>query len=165
MQEPTPEPTLTATEEVVEPVSLGELLSGAEMGSLEVKNELLTLTSDKCTEETKIKAIEAVDELTVLFTMCDSDPAFPAKVAVESFGIQPVEHLVNTGGGGALLEEPIGTGPYQLEEWLRGEELRLTRYNDYWGEAALDEKMSIRWQADGAIRLVALQNGEVDQAM
>ena len=178
-KEPTPEPTVTATEEVKEPtatpeptitptqevVSIETLFSGAEIGGLEVKDEFLTLTSDKCKENTKIKQIEAVDELTTVFTMCNSDPAFPAKVASESFGIQPLEHLLNTGGSGRLLEEPIGTGPYQLEEWVRGEELILKRYDAYWGDAAQDERMSIRWAADGPARLVALQNGEVDQAM
>jgi len=161
----TPEPTATVAEEVEQPVSIETLFSGAGMGGLEVKDELLTLTARNCNQDSKIKQIEAVDELTAVFTMCDSDPAFPAKVAFETFGIQPMEHLVHTGGGGALLEQPIGTGAYQLEEWLRGEELTLKRYDAYWGDAAQDEMMSIRWAADTAARLVALQNGEVDQAM
>src|SRR5688500_1742402 len=38
-----------------------------------------------------IAGIEAVDELTVRFTLCNSDVAFPSKVAFSAFGIHPSE--------------------------------------------------------------------------
>ena len=40
-----------------------------------------------------LKSIEAVDELTVKFTMCVPDPAFPAKAAFSAFQIVPSEYL------------------------------------------------------------------------
>ena len=33
-----------------------------------------------------------------------------------------------------LASTPIGTGPYVLEEWKRGDSLALTTRDDYWGE-------------------------------
>ena len=56
--------------------------------------------------------LEAVDELTVKFTMCNPDVALPSKVAFSSLQIQPQEYIDSTGGTGAFIEEPIGTGPY-----------------------------------------------------
>ncbi len=112
-----------------------------------------------------MKSIEALDEFTVKFTMCRPDPAFLAKVAFVSFGIQPAEYLESTGGGGegsALLENPIGTGPYMLSEWKRGEEVIFTANPDYWGEAPKATTLVLRWSTEAAQRLLELQSGTVD---
>ena len=71
--------------------------------------------------------LEAVDELTVKFTLCNPDVALPSKVAFSSLQIQPQEYIDSTGGTGAFVEEPIGTGPYKLEEWERGSQIVLDR--------------------------------------
>ncbi len=107
--------------------------------------------------------MEAVDQYTVRFTMCAPDPAFLSKIAFTAFAIQPSEHLEATGGGGPeLLEHPIGTGPYMIGEWKRGDELVLTRFEDYWGEAAQTPTVVFRWSSEAAQRLLELQSGTVD---
>ncbi len=110
-----------------------------------------------------IKSIEAVDDLTVKFTLCSSDVAFPSKVAFSAFGIQSSEHLQAMGGGGVeLIENPIGTGPYKLEKWQKGDSLIMTRNPDYWGEPAKTDTLVFRWSKEGAARLLELQAGTVD---
>ncbi|MGH9187495.1 MAG: ABC transporter substrate-binding protein, partial [Acidimicrobiales bacterium] len=109
-----------------------------------------------------IATLEAVDELTVTFTLCDPDVAFPAKVAFSAFGIHPSEYIESTGGGGDLVDSPIGTGPYKLEEWDRGNQLVLTANEDYWGDPAPMETVVFRWSTEAAQRLVELQSGQVD---
>jgi len=109
-----------------------------------------------------MKSIEAVDPMTVVFTTCVPDPSFPAKAAFSSFQIYPSEYLESTGGGGELVEHPIGTGPYMLEAWNRGENVVLTRFDDYWGEPALAQTAIFRWSAEGAQKLIELQAGTVD---
>jgi ABC-type transport system substrate-binding protein len=110
--------------------------------------------------------MEAVDDLTVKFTMCTADPAFLSKIAFSSFSIQPSEYLEATGGGGpgsALLEKPIGTGPYIVAEWKRGDELIFTAFPDYWGtEKAETPTVVFRWSSEAAQRLLELQAGTVD---
>jgi peptide/nickel transport system substrate-binding protein len=121
--------------------------------------------SDKCgTEEYtgNIAKIEALDELTVRFTLCSSDVAFPAKVAFSAFGIHSSEYLESTGGGGELVENPVGTGPYQLRAWERGSQIVLERNDDYWGEPAKAQTAVFRWNAEAAQRLVELQSGAAD---
>ncbi len=107
-----------------------------------------------------IKSIEAVDEFTVKFTLCSPDPAFPSKIAFSSFAVQPKEHLEATGG--SPLENPVGTGPYMVAEWKRGEELIFTRFDDFWGEKAKVPTLVFRWQSEAASRLLELQAGTVD---
>jgi ABC-type transport system substrate-binding protein len=111
----------------------------------------------------KVKSIEAVDRLTVRFTMCKPDPAFKAKAAFTPFGIQPEEHLAATGGGGDILEKPIGTGPWKLEKWARGDSIIMRRFDDYWGPKPNYETLVIRWSDSGAGRLIELHAGTVDQ--
>jgi ABC-type transport system substrate-binding protein len=110
--------------------------------------------------------MEAVDEFTVKFTMCAPDPAFLSKIAFTSFSIQPMEYLESTGGGGegsALLEKPIGTGPYMISEWKRGDELVFTAFEDYWGaDKAKSPTLVFRWSSEAAARKLELEAGTVD---
>ena len=109
-----------------------------------------------------MKEIAAVDPLTVQFSLCAPDPAFLSKVAFSPFAIQPSEYLESTGGSGELLEHPIGTGPYMIQEWKRGEEIIYTKNPAYWGEPAFADTLVFRWQTESAARLLELQSGTVD---
>ena len=110
----------------------------------------------------KISSIEATDQLTVVFNLCKPDPAFLAKVAFTPFGIQPSEYIESTGGSGEILEHPIGTGPYILENWARGDSITYRRFDEYWGEPAIAETAVLRWATEGAARLLELQSGTAD---
>ncbi|WP_119069768.1 ABC transporter substrate-binding protein [Aggregatilinea lenta] len=109
-----------------------------------------------------LKSIEAIDELTVKFTLCQSDPAFPTKAAFSAFPINSSDYLEQTGGGGDLVDQPIGTGPYVLDTWTRGDSLTLQAYDGYWGEAPKEPTLVFRWNSEGAARLNELQAGTVD---
>ncbi|VAW30875.1 Dipeptide-binding ABC transporter, periplasmic substrate-binding component (TC 3.A.1.5.2), partial [hydrothermal vent metagenome] len=124
--------------------------------------EPTSVAAENCDYGGKISSIEAVDELTVVFNLCKPDPAFLAKIAFTPFGIQPAEWLAETGGTGQLLEQPIGTGPYMVQEWVRGDSVIYQRFDDYWGDAAFAETAVLRWNQEGAARLVELQAGTVD---
>lgn len=122
-----------------------------------------SVAADDCEYGGKISSIEATDEYTVVFTMCKPDPAFPAKAAFTPFGIQPAEHIAATGGGDDILRNPVGTGPFMLEEWIPGESLIFTRNDNYWGEGAAFETLVVRWSTEAAARLLELQSGSADQ--
>jgi ABC-type transport system substrate-binding protein len=107
-----------------------------------------------------LKSIEATDDLTVKFTMCSPDPAFPSKVAFSSLGIQSAAHLEATGG--APLEDAVGTGPYMVKDWVRGDSLTMEANPTYWGEAAKMKNLVFKWNSEAAARLTALQAGEID---
>ncbi len=160
-EEPTEEMVEEEPTEEPEEGAGGEMVEG--MGALAMEGDLLYLDAGGCDYGGYFERIEAVDPMTVVFTMCKPDPAFLAKVAFEGFGIQPMEHLMEAGADGSLLETPVGTGAYQLDSWNRGESVILTANEDYWGEQPLDPTMVIRWATEGAARLLELQSGSVDQ--
>ena len=91
-----------------------------------------SVSAKDCSYGGKVKSIEATGDLEVTFTMCKPDPAFRAKAAFTPFSIQPKEYLDSTGGGGTILENPIGTGPFKLEKWNRGDSINYSRFEDYW---------------------------------
>jgi ABC-type transport system substrate-binding protein len=107
-----------------------------------------------------MKSIEAVDATTVKFALCMPEPAFPSKVAFSSLGIQSAAHLEATGG--KPLEDALGTGPYVVTEWKRGDQLVLEANPNYWGEPAKTKTIIFKWNSEAAARLTALKAGEVD---
>ncbi|NTW02857.1 MAG: peptide ABC transporter substrate-binding protein, partial [Oscillochloris sp.] len=136
----------------------------AENQAVYTEGELQTVAATECGNgyTGEFKEIKAVDALTVKFTLCTPDPAFRAKAAFTPFSILPSEYLESTGGTGDLLEKPIGTGPYVVDSWTRGDNITLKRFDGYWGEPAKAETVVIRWSAEAAQRLLELQSGEVD---
>ncbi len=124
--------------------------------------EPMSVAAENCDYGGKIASIEAVDEFTVVFNLCKPDPAFTAKVAFTPFGIQPAEWIAETGGTGVILEKPIGTGPYMLDSWTRGDSIVFKRFDDYWGTPANEETAVLRWASEGAARLLELQAGTAD---
>jgi peptide/nickel transport system substrate-binding protein len=130
-----------------------------------VDHAVITDTSysaDSCDYGGEFKSIEAVDDNTVKITLCTPDPAFPSKIAFSSFGIQPSEYLESTGGNGDLLEKPVGTGPYMVSEWVRGDQLVFKANPDYWGDKAMSDTLVFKWSTESAQRLTELQSGTVD---
>jgi len=124
--------------------------------------EPMSVAAPDCDYGGKIKEIVAVDELTVRFSLCKPDPAFMAKVAFIPFNIQPKEWIEQNGGAGELLSKPIGTGPFVLESWNRGDSIIMKRNDNYWGTKPLVETLVFRWATEGAARLLELQSGTVD---
>lgn len=124
--------------------------------------EGISLDAGSCDYGGKILSITAVDELTVQFNLCSPDPAFLAKIAFTPFGIQPEEYIAFTGGSGDILSAPVGTGPYMLTEWARGEQIVYTAFDGYWGEKAHAQTATLRWLTEGAARLQELQAGTAD---
>ena len=124
--------------------------------------EPLVYAAENCDYGGLFKSMEAVDELTVKFTLCYPDVAFPAKAAFSAFAINDADYLEATGGGGDLIEQPNGTGPYTLAEWRRGDQMVFQRNENFWGEPAIPATVVFRWGTESAQRLVELQAGTVD---
>ncbi len=128
----------------------------------------LSVPAEECNGEYGglIQSVVATDENTVTFTLCRPDPAFLSKIAFSPFAIYPSEWLEATAADGQRtsegLEKPVGTGPYMVGEWNRGESLTLVANPDYYGEPAAAETLIYRWSSESAARLLELQAGTVD---
>ncbi|HXF84471.1 MAG TPA: ABC transporter substrate-binding protein [Anaerolineales bacterium] len=125
-----------------------------------------SLMAPDCESTGIIKGVEATGQYEVTFTLCQPDPAFLSKIAFSVYGIYPEEWIEATAGETTRttegLERPIGTGPYMVSEWKRGESITFTANPNYWGEPAKAETLVFRWSSESAARLLELQSGTVD---
>lgn len=124
------------------------------------------LVAPDCDYGGKFKSITAVDRYTVEFALCAPFPAFLETLAFSVFSIYPEEWIQATIGDGVRtadgLDKPVGTGPYVVKEWVRGESITFERNPNYWGTPGIPETIVFRWNSEGAARLLELQAGTVD---
>ncbi|WP_433625982.1 ABC transporter substrate-binding protein [Halomicrococcus sp. NG-SE-24] len=65
--------------------------------------------------------------------------------------------------GQDLSEQPVGTGPFQLENWDQGnQQIRLSAYDDYWGEGPQVDEVVFTAIGQNSTRAQALDTGEAD---
>lgn len=106
-----------------------------------------------------IDSVDAVDDYTARVNLAHPDPLFIERQA----GLLYVpKGYTEDNGFEALNDDPVGTGPYELEEWTRDEQLVQTARSDYYrGEPAIG---SITWRPmpESSSRLAALLDGSVD---
>lgn len=80
-------------------------------------------------------------------------------------------------GGGVILNrkaveaagddygfKPVGTGPYKLASWKKGDRMELERFEDYHGEKPEFAKMVLRVVPEASSRTIELESGDVDIA-
>ncbi len=120
------------------------------------------LVAPNCDYGGNFKALEAVDELTVKFSFCKPVPDFLAKITLEAFNILDENYLKEIGGDATKLNDnPVGTGPYILKEWVRGDHLTFVPNPTYFGEKPANATFILKWNKEAAARLLDLQAGNV----
>lgn len=123
----------------------------------------LKLEAPDCKYGGEFKSMVAPDANTFVFTLCNPDPALLSKVAFASEEILPKAVLDATGGNSAkITAAPIGTGPYMLKEFVRGDHLTLVANPNWWGGKPTLNTVIFRWSKEPAQRMLELQSGNVD---
>jgi peptide/nickel transport system substrate-binding protein len=109
-----------------------------------------------------------VDEKTIDVSTEEPDPILPARLYFSPLpNMKQVQERPDS-----LPNEPNGTGPYQLVEWVRGDHISLTAYPEWWGngdpEAAFGQQ-SIKdvqyvWRPESTVRAAQVTAGEAQIA-
>jgi peptide/nickel transport system substrate-binding protein len=76
------------------------------------------------------------------------------------FILPKTEHQAK--GAEAFGQNPIGSGPYKLERWDKGQRIVLAAFDGYWGGKKAPARIVIRPIAEGSTRLAELLTGGVD---
>ena len=61
-----------------------------------------------------------------------------------------------------IKNQPIGTGAFRFEQWQRGDQIRLSRNADYWGEAASLEAATFKFISEPTAAYAAMLAGDID---
>ena len=79
-------------------------------------------------------------------------------------GISFVEIVPRTTSTTEKVREPIGTGPYAIENWEYGQKLTLRRNDTYWGTKPAFARAEYQWRSEGSVRAAMITNDETDIA-
>ena len=108
----------------------------------------------------EISQIKAVDAATVEFHLCNPDVAFLSKIAFSAFPINSTAYLAAHSADASIVQKPMGTGPYILKEWVKGDHITLTANPNYWGpDKPAAQTVIVKWSSEAAQRLVELSLG------
>ncbi len=123
----------------------------------------LSVSAPDCTQGNRIRAITAVDQHTVKFTLCEPDRTFPAKVGAPAFSIQDDEVLSGAKGDPVMLSQIAnGTGPFTIVDTSKIKQIRLERRDDYWGIPVRLRSITFHWDGDSKYRRMNLSVRSVD---
>jgi peptide/nickel transport system substrate-binding protein len=103
-----------------------------------------------------IDKVEALDDTTVKFTLKKPRSTFVNTLVAT--GIVP-EHAY----GDDYAENPVGSGPFELVQWDKGQQLIVKANPEYYGDAPNFKKVTFLFLSEDA-SLAAAQAGEVDMA-
>lgn len=74
------------------------------------------------------------------------------------------QKAVEDAGENFGTKSAVGTGPFRFVEWVSGEKVVLERNESYWGDKAKVAKLEFRTIRESGVRLIGLENGEIDIA-
>jgi len=101
-------------------------------------------------------SVEALDDSTVQVTLSAPSNNWLKAMATRSGLIFSEAHY------GEIAENPIGSGPFKVEEWTRGESITLTRNEHYDGAPAQLSTVQYVWVTDPGAQVNALLAGDID---
>ncbi|AJY77973.1 peptide ABC transporter substrate-binding protein [Paenibacillus beijingensis] len=114
-----------------------------------------------------IQEIKVLDSNTVVFTLKNSFPPFLSTLAANYGGIvnpKVMDHEENGDlGQNYMANHTMGSGPYQLTEWKKGEYLKLETNPNYSAKPAI-KTVYFKIVADSSAQRLQLEKGEIDIA-
>ncbi|WP_136591087.1 ABC transporter substrate-binding protein [Salinigranum halophilum] len=108
-----------------------------------------------------VEELRAPDDYTFEIQLTQPFAPFLAKMATAELAVMPAENAEQD-----MVEEPIGTGPYQFESREIETSFTMTRYEDYWGASDEDgpfiDTIVKSEIPDPSVRLQSFLAGEYD---
>jgi peptide/nickel transport system substrate-binding protein len=111
-----------------------------------------------------IDRVEIVDPYTVKIHTKKPWPVFLSHIALRQAAMYPPKEHAGKDTA-AISRNPIGTGPYKFVRWAKDEEIVMEAFPGYWGGPAKVKTIVFKPIPDDAVRVAALQNGEIDVAV
>ncbi|QUG75798.1 peptide ABC transporter substrate-binding protein SapA [Erwinia sp. E602] len=112
-----------------------------------------------------VQSVKKIDKYTVEFRLNSPDASFLWHLATHYAPVLSAEYaarLDQTDRQETLDRQPVGTGPFMLEEYRAGQYIRLQRNPDYWKGVPRMQQVVVDLGAGGTGRLSKLLTGECD---
>lgn len=109
-----------------------------------------------------VDTVEVLDEYEVQFNLSQPDATLPMQLATRPGMMLSPDAFENAD----LDDMPVGTGPFELVEYSRGDRAVYEKVDDYWDpDYAQVDQLEIFYMPDAVTRLNALRSGQVDAAV
>ncbi len=103
---------------------------------------------------------EIIDDRTIVLVLEEPYVALLANLAMPCASILNPDHVLAMGRD-RVVTDPLGSGPYILEEWKTGNYLRLKSRDDHWRGKPATDTLIFRTQKDMNQRMASLRKGDV----
>ena len=104
-----------------------------------------------------VDTFEKIDEYTVQVNLSEPDAAFQFVPATTAWSVAPQAQIEEMGTD--LAQDPVGAGPFQLEEFQSGNYIEISRHDDYWdGDLPYLDGARFEIVPNGTARITGMQN-------
>lgn len=103
-----------------------------------------------------IESVDVIDPTTVRFTLKHPDGNFIFLTALGDSSIVSPKTV------GQDKTHPIGTGPFEFVDWVKGDHIDLKRYPGYWGKKPALAKATFKFVSDPNAAFAAVMSGAID---
>lgn len=111
----------------------------------------------------RIKEIRTPDKYTVIIETKVPHPILlSTSHQIFMMDKQWTKKMIDEHSASYLMTHTMGTGPYELVEWKKGDHLSLKANEDYWGGEPPIKKVTIRPISEASTRMASLVAGKVD---
>jgi dipeptide transport system substrate-binding protein len=110
-----------------------------------------------------IKSVKAVNPLTVEITLNYAEAPFLANMAMPFMSVLSKEYADKLAAADKKADidlNPVGTGPFVLQSYVKGSTIRYAAFENYWGKKGNIEKLLFAITPDASVRAQKLKTGE-----
>jgi peptide/nickel transport system substrate-binding protein len=108
-----------------------------------------------------VAAVDAPDDLHVVFHLKQPVSYFPSVVSGEASAITSPQSWTAPGNAYEEAEHAVGTGPYKLVEYVKGDHVLVERNDQYWGPKPYFARQLFKVMPDAAGREAAVRAGQM----
>ena len=118
------------------------------------RSMLASITEIKVIDSYKIQLITATPFAPLLLHLNHPGASIMSPKAIEE----------DKAGKNPLAQNPVGTGPFKFEKWIKGDQISYTRFDQYWGEKAKISKLIFKIVPEDTTRIAMVKTGEAQAA-
>ncbi len=109
----------------------------------------------------EVESIEVTGDYTVVMHLSNWDSLIPYGLARQA-GYMVSQEAYETKGKEQFEQQPIGTGPFMVDNWEHGVGMSFVKFEDYWqGEPILDY-INSKIYSEELVARAALEAGDID---
>lgn len=139
--------------------------NGDELTAEDVKFSLDRVKSEETLKEytyfTQIKEVNVLGDYEVEIVTDGPMPTLQHLLAKSGADIMPKSYVEEVGMDG-FVKNPVGSGPYKFVSWNVDSEVKLEKYEDYFGDQPVWDTVTVKAITEGSTRVSEFLTGGVD---